>query len=1203
MATLEVHDGEGRVQFVELARDHPVLFGTSVACDIVLSGAGISPVQGRIRWKKGRYRVEASPDAEYVVINGHKMTRSSLHQGDEMTVGRCRLFMLRLDETLEARPACLPAKRSDEERTRVLEGPAHLHFSPGRGGTAAGGIAAPRPASSPPMPAQSPLERDDWLQELGMKVEQETRAEDVETQRHPSARGRSSGRSAGPGQTGQQAAGPLGHLQNWFRALRDERALAPGRERIVSSPLVVGLVLSLGLLLLLGLGLRSIIIKTLADQRYNRAVEVMQDGDYRTAIRDFDIFLTSHPQDPRAGKARVLRALANVRQYISISGGTWSTALEAAREMYGQVGAEPEFRDERGELAELVIRIGEGLADRARHAADAKALQEAESTVPLHAQIAGEPAPAFLKRSRLPGLLEDGRAAVRRASARAQALSAMDLAISNGSASGAYKARDALIDRYADLAQDRELIGWMTQANELIRRAVKVDPARQRAATAPRREPLGLPTSLVLRSTAERPAGAPAPESIAYALADGFAYALDAATGAPHWQLSVGLASPFAPQPVAGDSTVLVVDARHDELLRLDAGTGKLIWRHELGEPVESPPLVLGEQLYQLLPSGSLVVMALKSGEQQARVKLGVPLSRAPVSDEQGRFLYVLGRRDSLFVLARDGLACLAVEYLGHEEGSIPCPPVRIGRFLIVVENDRPTDSRWRVLILDEEGAKVRQVQQIDVPGWSWGIPASSGSVIWATGDKGGVEAFALGDYASNAPLRSLARLNPAAAASGPAFGTALSERELWLGAGRSGRFLLDPERGEITSQSSLGQPGAALAPVQSAGRRVVLTFQYPHTGGVSLVGVDPVAGSVAWQTVLGAPWPTPLERTRGGDALKTLGQNGREAVLSLKQLQSGGFVEIPLPRAGEARVPSGKVLALEGDGRETLVIVPGNGAAAVWVEDAQAPGHWRPLELPSTLAAAPLAWGRDLLIPGADGRAYLIDPLTAQSKAEPLVPVYNRERRGRWRAPVQLNATTVVLADDAGRVRLLSLRQKPVPRLVVEAEKLLEKGIVADPATTGGAVIVATADQRVRVLSARDLSPVGAWPLEAPLLASPVTAGERCFVFDSAGGILALGPNGRRLWSIKLDAAVAGPPLIQDELVWLLDREGHLHARSLADGAAREQLELGVLPAGGLLQVGPEAIVPVARGTVQLIALHPGLAREPLTRRAEPSP
>ena len=193
---------------------------------------------------------------------------------------------------------------------------------------------------------------------------------------------------------------------------------------------------------------------------------------------------------------------------------------------------------------------------------------------------------------------------------------------------------------------------------------------------------------------------------------------------------------------------------------------------------------MLGEQLFQVLPSGKLVVIALKSGEQQATVNLGLPLSQAPVSDEQGRFLYVLGRRDCLFVLARDGLACLAVEYLGHEEGSIPCPPVRIGRFLIVVENDRPTDSRWRVLVLDEEGAKVRPVQQIDVPGWTWGIPASSGSVVWATGDKGGVEAFALGDYASKTPLRSLARLDPDAAASGPAFGLALSERELWLARG-----------------------------------------------------------------------------------------------------------------------------------------------------------------------------------------------------------------------------------------------------------------------------------------------------------------------------------------------------------------------------------------------------------------------------------
>ena len=75
MATLEVHDGQGRVQFVELGRDHPVLFGTSAACDVLLDGEGIRPVHGRIRWKKRRFRVEASPDAEYVLDQRHQDDR------------------------------------------------------------------------------------------------------------------------------------------------------------------------------------------------------------------------------------------------------------------------------------------------------------------------------------------------------------------------------------------------------------------------------------------------------------------------------------------------------------------------------------------------------------------------------------------------------------------------------------------------------------------------------------------------------------------------------------------------------------------------------------------------------------------------------------------------------------------------------------------------------------------------------------------------------------------------------------------------------------------------------------------------------------------------------------------------------------------------------------------------------------------------
>ncbi len=169
----------------------------------------------------------------------------------------------------------------------------------------------------------------------------------------------------------------------------------------------------------MGFWLKSIIAATIANRTFNQGVEEFEDGDYRTAIRDLDAFIASYPEDRRVGKARVLRAFANVRQYVSPNGLTWTTALEAARQMLDEVGHEPEFRDQRVDLAELVIRIGEGLADRARHGPDAQALGEAEESVRLHAAVAGEPAQSFLARSRLPAMLAEARAAVRKSQVRA----------------------------------------------------------------------------------------------------------------------------------------------------------------------------------------------------------------------------------------------------------------------------------------------------------------------------------------------------------------------------------------------------------------------------------------------------------------------------------------------------------------------------------------------------------------------------------------------------------------------------------------------------------------------------------------------------------------------------------------------------------------------------------------------------------------
>jgi outer membrane protein assembly factor BamB len=1183
MATLEVHDGQGRVQFVELGRDHPVLFGTSAACDVLLDGEGIRSVHGRIRWKQRRFRVEASPDAEFVVVNGTKMTAASIRQGDEIAVGGCRIFLLRNDDDLDNADA-RPHASADEGRTKVMTAPlAPLESNP----------------EGPPGPGhrrsrshrhrESLVERDDWTSDL-REVARDTKTK--------GATDRSVARDAGHGVTGlavsAPAKGPRGWRGFWELLKPMKGPQAPGQERIIASPVVLSLVACFLVLVAMIAGLFAIIAATAATRAFNQGVQDYDDGDYRTAIRDFDGFLAKNPEDSRTGKARVLKAMANVRQFVSVEGGTWTSALEASQQALEELGNLEEFRDVRPDLGELIIRIGEGLADRARTTADPKALAEAESAVSLHAQVAGEPALAFLNRSRLPGKLSEARAAVRKATIRTQALEQMDRALAEGSATRVYDARDSLVSQYADLAHDKDMIKRMTAANELIRKAVKIDTKKRPAAREPRPDPLGPATSLIWRSSLTAAPATPATESIVFALADGFAYAIDGGSGAPLWQVPLGLASSFVPRLVTGEPTVVAFDARHNDLVKLDATNGALIWRLDIGEPLGDPPLVLGNQLFQVLPSGKILIIALDTGELQSTVNLGRPLARTPVHDESGQHLYVLGRQDCLFVLARDPISCVSVVYLGHPDGSIPCPPAMMGRFLVVPENDSLADGRWHIMVVDEAGVQVKPVQDVEVSGWTWTGPAASGSTVWAVGDRGGYEAFAVGDYSERLPFRSVARLTADTSASGPAFSLARSDRELWIASGHSGLFALDAENGKIASKAPLVTPGPALAPIQVSGRFVVLTFQDQESSGVALMGMDAETGASAWQTVVAAPWPTRLSASTGSSDLVTLGRNGQDVRITPEQVAAGGFIVQTIPRPGDFALPAGVRLRLEADGKPISVIAPEVRSKTLWVQNGDPPGSWHEVGLPTAPAADPIGWGSGVFIPGSDSRAYLIDPISGRPQAEPFVPKFDRDRQGTWFTPARLDKDTVVMADDVGRVIRLALKTTPAARLVAESERQLEHPIIAAPVSTGNAVIVVTADRRVGALAARDLSPVGSWALDAPLAAPPFGAGDSCFVTDRLGGVMAFSRDGQRVWSIRLDSAAIGSPVVVDQSVWFLTGGGKLHVRALSDGENRESFDLGTLPKGGLLMAGRQEVIPAGKGVIRPVVGLPAAENRP---------
>ncbi len=1155
MATLEVHDGRGRVDRVGITPDDPVIFGTSAACSLVLEGDGIAPVHGRIRWQKRRYKVDAGADIDSVEVNGKRVKSSTLYQGDEIRVGPCRIFVISTEDR--------PATTLEDDKTRIQEAPkayGHAH-------------ASPQPVARPGAVFEAPS--------FANALESQPRPEPLRRQRP--------WKKAVVVADAEPEAIPKGSkLAARIRSALAGAGNAPGEERVVSSPVVLGLAVMLVILLLSSVGLWRIIAKTTAERQYTKAFQSLDDGDYRNAIKQLDQFLEANPADRRSAKAKVFRALAKVRQFTTASGASWENAFQAAQTMVAEVGKLDEFRDASTELAEQLIKTVEGLAERARGSADPELLRTAEAAMALESRVAGKASENLLGRSRAPAKLAEAREAIRKAQSKARGLAAIDAALGAGSPAEAYLARDEMVATYADFASDRDVVARLGRANELIRKAASFDPSGRPGETEPHPEPLGPPTTLILRlDPGSKPAGGPP----VYALADGLAYGLDGATGAPLWQVPVGLSSPFPPQAIGGgDPSVLAVDARYDELVRLDGRTGKLAWRQELGERVVDPPLVLGNQVYQATPSGKILAIDLASGSLRGTLNLGRPLARGPVGDESGEHLYILADEDCLFVLGREPMSCQAVEYMGHEPGSIACTPARVGRFLVVAENSGLVDGVWRVFVLDEAGGSPKPRQTIPVVGWTWRTPSTSGSVLWSASDRGEVVAHSIGLYDADRPLKPIASIGADNQASGPAFGLARSEREFWLASGRSGRYDLNSETGKLAMAWGLGQAGGAVAPIQVADRLVVCSHQSTDGSGVALTAVDPQSGTVRWRTTLGARWPVAIVPGRRDGDFETLGFDGLGLTIARESIARGGFVEQALAIPGTFRVPSVGSLWLACG--EATVLVPSATASHMLVR--RGGGKFQSVDLPSPLGARPIAWGGAVLVPGADGRVYLIDPATGESAADPFVPRFDKARPARWRTPVLLDGDAVALAEQDGLIRRLVRATTPRPRLVVTAEASIGAPLAAGPATTGGAVLVATADDKIRALAARDLSPVTTVDLPSPRTLGPVAEGGHGFAADASGDVFAFSADGRKLWQTKLRSAPDDAPGVRGGVAWFVTRSGTAESRGLSDGSTAERLTLGILPAGPPLVSGGRLVVPTGLGSLRPVSLDQTPVRGP---------
>ena len=428
----------------------------------------------------------------------------------------------------------------------------------------------------------------------------------------------------------EKASSELTELEHAASVAGDEPTAKPQRaglrrkKKRWDSPLMLLGGGGLALMLIVGAAIWWLMIRESGDQQLALARSALKSGAYSQAIEHYQRFLEGSPRHPDRSSARVQLAMVELRQ--AVESGNYDSALKLAETELKEIEDEDAFDEAYPELAALLPQIALGFAQQAEKAEPgAEEINEltakAAKTLELCSNVTYLPK-TMRDEAKLAQVRESLAVTAHRQESHQAlqgALAAMEKATSEGNTAASYVAHRKFVRSYSHLAGDAGLAEMLQKTAAAERAAIKFVADEQAAETSERPTPW---IAALAVAHHRGPATTASASAIACFRVNGAVYGLDAATGRLLWRRQVGYASSSA--PVRAGADLLVTDAAHHELLRLEGATGRLQWRQTIGEPF-AQPVVVGERAFLAGETGRLHVVDLKSG---ARTDLCNLLSR-----------------------------------------------------------------------------------------------------------------------------------------------------------------------------------------------------------------------------------------------------------------------------------------------------------------------------------------------------------------------------------------------------------------------------------------------------------------------------------------------------------------------------------------------------------------------------------------------
>jgi outer membrane protein assembly factor BamB len=895
------------------------------------------------------------------------------------------------------------------------------------------------------------------------------------------------------------------------------------------------------------------------DDQLKQARAAAGNGAYAQAITYYDAFLAKFPRHPEWSKARV--QLAMVRLHSDVDSHDYEAALKTAQDQLPAIENEPKFSEAHGELATLLPQIARGLADQAEKSIDkpddaTRYAKAATDTLALCAESKYVPK-ALRNESELDGVEETLARVNRRQQSQhdlEETLHSMQAAVEKGDFQSSYAAYRQVLQNHPELTADDSLKSTLANTSQAEQAAVKFVRDEHPADTIERPTPW-----LAAIAVADRHGTETAPAAGTFCpWVDGAIYGIDVSSGQVLWRRYVGTGV-SAPPAVIGDD-LLVIDSRFQELMRLDARTGHLIWRQALDGPF-SAPVVAGNHIYVAAESGRLFVVDPKSGARAGYFQFGQPLRAPPVADRLGERLYLAGDQSTLYSISLKDQQCLGAYYLGHPAGSISLSPALVLDKLVVLENDGVATSHLHLLALDSKsGSIAKPVTDRRLTGLAASPPLATGRRIVAATDRGELDVFEVGAGDGDKALAQVATHAATEKQSLVRF-VALTEGAIWVADTRLTKFgvlptgdrlpvqTLDNDFAGATFDNPLGVFGGTLLSVRRA----------PGRAGAIVAATDADHGHAYWETELAVPPAANPVVSDADRAFATANVNGVVFAIDEAAIRAR-VANQPLSGAG-ASASASLTTGVELGGGRAVFAAPGKSDYMLSYDASQRDHAVSWSRLPSNLSCRPTPLAGGIIVPLEVGQVFFLNPANGQSLAAPFQPRLQPGAKLAYQpAGVAVDdPNQFVITDGREKIYLVALADQPQPHMTQVAEANVGPFPIVSPIVVnkGIAAGISQGGHLVR-FQLPSLSPAGETNLSADGVAGPFALGDLLVVATANQQLVAVKPDGSIAWSAPLEKSdLAGAPVSTEQGFLIAYRNGFLELRNPSDGQPIRKVDL----------------------------------------------